>query len=424
MNIKAGYRNGTDAVIIYCCTGMGLKQSMSKKTTEMNNGHTAGTPAGDKKAPRRGISLLPASAIHIIQLMVLLALEMVFVFLLVAVDVIPGKYFAALLGGLVLLDAVTVFLLRRRSGRWAKVAGSVIGIIVILAMAAGSYLMVSTFDTLTKISSLSTYSTTSEIANKPFNLYISGIDSRQDISDNAARSDVNMIVTVDPKNYEVLLTSMPRDSYVPLHMNGEMDKLTHTGVYGIDETVSTVEDWLDVKIDYYMRVDFKMLVNLVDAVGGIDVYNDIDFYSHPKGWHYTKGMKHFTGKQALWFARERKSFEDEDEQRIRNQQKVVDALIEKLTNSSTLIANYSEILEVVGANMQTDMSSKDMSELAKLQIAYMPKWTIKKQWVDGDDAEMGTWSMGPARMRFVSIPKEESVKKVSKAINDMVNGER
>mgnify|MGYP004445620389 FL=1 len=323
-----------------------------------------------------------------------------------------------------LLDAVTVFRLRRRSGRWAKVAGSVIGIIVILAMAAGSYLMVSTFDTLTKISRLSTYSTTSEIANKPFNLYISGIDSRQDISDNAARSDVNMIVTVDPKNYEVLLTSMPRDSYVPLHMNGEMDKLTHTGVYGIDETVSTVEDWLDVKIDYYMRVDFKMLVNLVDAVGGIDVYNDIDFYSHPKGWHYTKGMKHFTGKQALWFARERKSFEDEDEQRIRNQQKVVDALIEKLTNSSTLIANYSEILEVVGANMQTDMSSKDMSELAKLQIAYMPKWTIKKQWVDGDDAEMGTWSMGPARMLFVSIPKEESVKKVSKAINDMVNGER
>ena len=129
--------------------------------------------------------------------------------------------------------------------------------------------MFNTYDTLSKITGYSHGA--SKVTEEPFNVLISGIDSRDDISDNYARSDVNMIVTVNPNTHTVLLTSMPRDSYVKLHTAGEMDKLTHTGVYGIEETQATIEDWLGIDIDYYARVDFKMLVNLVDAVGGIRV---------------------------------------------------------------------------------------------------------------------------------------------------------
>ncbi len=261
-----------------------------------------------------------------------------------------------------------------------------------------------------------------DVLHDSFNVLISGIDSRGEISD-VARSDVNMIVTVNPNTHTILLTSMPRDSYVPLHMNGEMDKLTHSGVYGIDETIMTIEDWLNVDINYYARVNFKMLVKLVDAVGGIDVYNDIDFYSSVKGWHFNKGWHHMHGTYALWYLRERKAFKDEDEQRIRNQQKVMKALLEKCTSKKTLVANYTEILEAVGVDMQTSMSQKEMAELARMQLDDMPEWTIKRQCIDGDDAELGTWSMGMNRPLFVSVPKEESVKKVSNNIKKVMNPE-
>lgn len=270
-----------------------------------------------------------------------------------------------------------------------------------------------------KVKVVSAGGSVSDVTKMPYNILISGIDTRGEISD-VARSDVNMILTVNPLTNTVLLTSMPRDSYVPLHMNGEMDKLTHSGVYGIDETIRTIEDWLSIDINYYVRVDFQMLVKLIDAVGGVDVYNDKDFYSSVKGWHYKKGWHHMEGRYALWFVRERKTFKDEDEQRIKNQQKVVKALLKKFTSKRTLLVNYTDILEAVGEDMQTNMSQQEMGALVKMQLKRMPKWEIKRQWVDGDDDFRGTWSMGYGRELFVSVPKEESVRKVSKAIDKVM----
>ena len=123
------------------------------------------------------------------------------------------------------------------------------------------------------------------------------------------------------------------------------------------------------------------------------------------------------GRYALWFVRERKTFEDEDEQRIRNQQKVMKALLKEFTSKKTLLMNYTDILEAVQDDMQTNMSRKEMAALVKMQLDEMPQWDIQRQWVDGDDAYRGTWSMGFGRELFVSIPKEESVKKVSRKID-------
>ena len=163
-----------------------------------------------------------------------------------------------------------------------------------------------------------------------------------------------------------------------------------------------------------------MLVNLVDAVGGVRVYNDIDFYSSVKGWHYKKGWHNMHGTYALWFVRERKSFEDEDEQRIRNQQKVMKALLKKVTSSRTLLMHYGDILNIVEDNMQTSFGDEEVTDLVRFQIARMPKWDIKRQWVDGVDAYRGTWTMGPERELFVSLPKKKSVEKVRRGILDVM----
>jgi len=110
------------------------------------------------------------------------------------------------------------------------------------------------------------------VTREPFNVYISGIDIYGDIS-MISRSDVNMIMTINPNTHQILLTSIPRDYYVQLHdTTGSRDKLTHAGLYGINMSIETIEDLLEEDIDYYVRVNFTTLINLVDAIGGIDVY--------------------------------------------------------------------------------------------------------------------------------------------------------
>lgn len=257
------------------------------------------------------------------------------------------------------------------------------------------------------------------VTEDPFNIYISGIDTWGSI-EKVSRSDVNMLVTVNPQTKEILLTSIPRDSYVELDMNGMMDKLTHTGMYGIDETIATVESWLGVDINYYVRANFNMIIELVNAIGGITVESKFEFKSSISPYTYTVGENTLTGDAALYFARERKSFEENDEERVRNQQIVLKAIINKMTRSEVLLANYTEILNAVEGSMQTSLSQKDMSSLVKMQLKNMPKWTIKTISIDGTDAEKGTYSMGPGKPIYVSIPKIESVEAAQNAIHEVM----
>ena len=248
-----------------------------------------------------------------------------------------------------------------------------------------------------------------------YNIYISGIDVYGDI-DQVSRSDVNMIVTVNPKTRTILLTSIPRDTYLPLHTYGAMDKLTHSGIYGIDETVSTVEDWLGVEMNYYVRINFSMLVKMVDAIGGIDVNSQYAFKSAVSDYRYSKGVNHLDGKAALYFARERKSFKDEDEQRIRNQQLVLKAMVDKISGSTALLTGYTDILDAVKGKMQTDLSDRDIAALVKMQLADPDKWDIKTIVLTGEDSYEYTYSMGQREL-FVSIPDEAKAEKAKKAIN-------
>lgn len=254
------------------------------------------------------------------------------------------------------------------------------------------------------------------IDNGVFNVYISGIDTSGSIS-NVARSDANILATINTKTHEVLITSIPRDYYVTLYSKGAKDKLTHSGIYGINETVSTVEELLDTDINYYIRVNFTTLIKLVDTLGGVDVYSEYDFSTG--GYHFNKGYNHVNGAQALAFSRERHSFGSGDNQRIKNQQHVIEAVINKVLNSTTILTKYTSILESLEGSFQTNIEQNDISNLVKEQLDNMESWTIDNYSLTGTGSSSATYSMGSQKL-YVMLPNESSVEEAKNNIQELL----
>lgn len=257
------------------------------------------------------------------------------------------------------------------------------------------------------------------VTNTPFNVYIAGGDGYGSI-DYTFNTDVNMVATINPTSRKILLTSIPRDYYVNLVGQGPnaYDKLTHAGYYGIEESVKTVENLLDTDINYYVKINFSTIEGIVDAIGGVDVYSDFDFYEKAFGkYHFTVGYNHLDGKQALAFARERKSFATGDVQRVKNQQKVVEAIINKVTSSTALISSYDRILDTVSENLDTNMPSKDISRLVKMQLNDMRGWTIESQNAVGT-GQMGPTYTFPTLNLYTMLPDEDSVNSLKTKINE------
>lgn len=251
-----------------------------------------------------------------------------------------------------------------------------------------------------------------------FNIYISGIDTAGRIS-NVARSDANIIVTVNTNTHKILLTSIPRDYYVKLHSKGKKDKLTHSGVYGIKETYTTVEDLLDIDINYYVRVNFTTLEKVVDALGGVDVYSDYAFTSY--NYSYKKGKNHLNGKEALEFSRERMSFASGDRQRIKNQQAVIEAIMNKVLTSETILTKYTSLLSSLSNSFQTNIKTSEINSIVKGQLNNMTGWTIESISLDGTGAKKTTYSYGSQPL-YVMIPNETTVINATNKINSILEG--
>lgn len=254
------------------------------------------------------------------------------------------------------------------------------------------------------------------VENGIFNVMISGIDTSGSIR-NVGRSDANIIATINTKTHEVLLTSIPRDYYVTLHSKKAKDKLTHSGIYGINETVTTVEDLLDIDINYYVRVNFSTVVELVDTLGGIEVYSDYDFTRG--NYHFNKGYNYIYGDAALVFSRERQSFAAGDNQRVKNQQHVIEAIMKKVLNSSTILTKYTSILNALEDNFQTNIAQSEISSLVKDQLNNMSSWTIKTNALTGTGASRTTYSLGSS-YAYVMIPDLDSVDNAKQEIEDVM----
>lgn len=262
-----------------------------------------------------------------------------------------------------------------------------------------------------------------DITKKPFNIYVAGGDAYGSI-DNVTNTDVNMIITVDPINKKVLLTSIPRDYYVNLPSFGDdaYDKLTHAGYYGIEESVKAIENLLDIDINYYVKVNFSTIEGVIDAIKGVDVYSDYSFCANGRpDICYKKGNNHLDGKQALAFARERKSFSDGDIQRVKNQQKVLTAIIDKVTSSTTLVTNFSQILDSVGNSFSTNMESKNINRFIKMQLNDMRSWSIESQNLVGTDFYTYTYTY-PNLQLYVMKQDENSIDVSKNKINKYLKG--
>lgn len=256
------------------------------------------------------------------------------------------------------------------------------------------------------------------------NIFISGSDARTDTIAERSRSDVNMIMTINPKTHTILLTSIPRDYYVQLHgRTGLKDKLTHAGIYGVNMSKDTVADLFDIKIDYTIKVGFKSVEEVVDLIGGIDVYSDITFNSyHIKEWVVKQGMNHFDGKQALAYSRERYAYSDGDIHRVQNQQQVLEAIIEKIFKDKSILKKYDKVLASFSQLYRTDIREEYIKMIVKDQLENMNSWTIIRQYVVGSGAMLETYSM-PGRNLWVMIPDEESMETAKNKINAVYSGE-
>lgn len=260
------------------------------------------------------------------------------------------------------------------------------------------------------------------VTKEPFNIYISGLDVSGTI-DVTSRSDVNMIMTVNPKTHKILLTSIPRDTVIQMNeKGGASDKLTHTGIYGIGCSLGAVEDLTGLDMNYYVKVNYTTVEKVVDALGGIDVKSDYDFDTHgmKAKYHFKKGMNHLDGKHALAFARERKSFPDGDIQRNRNQAKVMAAMLKKATSSTAILMNYTTILNSTKDYMQINMTQKEIKSLVKRQMVGNPKWKIRRQSMEGPSAFMQCYSTGSYEVSVVQV-SDESLKKTVKRIKRLMN---
>ena len=239
-------------------------------------------------------------------------------------------------------------------------------------------------------------------------------------------TDVNMVVTIDPKSHKILLTSIPRDYYVVLPSKGEdvYDKLTHAGYYGVQESVKAVEKLLDIEINYYAKVNFSTIEKIVDAIGGIEVNSDYSF-RFADDWNnmffsYRKGINKLNGRQALGFARERSSFHDGDVQRVKNQQKVISAIIDKVTSTKTIISNYTSLLDAISKSFATNLDKKSINRLVKMQLNDMRGWDIESQNLVGHSSTSTKCFSIPNLSLYVMKRDEDSVKNASDKIKEFL----
>lgn len=269
----------------------------------------------------------------------------------------------------------------------------------------------------------------SDITEHPFNVLITGSDSRVDISENA-RSDVNMVVTVNPTTNTILLTSIPRDFYVTTVcdaadgcQNGAMDKITHTGMTGINTTKRTVENLLGIEINYTVKVGFESVTKIVDALGGIDVYVEPGYavpeLLHGNGRGVTEGVNHLDGELALAYSRERYAYTEGDRQRTKNQQQVVMGIIDKMTSSSVL-ANYTDLMDALGDTFQTTMLASEIQALIQYQMDKMPSWTVEQYMVDGTGDTLMCAELGQAA--YVMVPDQTTVELAKRKIAAVMDG--
>lgn len=328
----------------------------------------------------------------------------------------PAKYLYGGIAALLLVNGLCIFLLFKTFSKRAWLARLIAAVIItaaVAAMAMGYTALSAVLNTVDKITSHG--DSVKVETSKAFNIFISGIDTYGDIS-TVSRSDVNIVATVNPDTKHMLLTTIPRDSYVRIALGGhdQYDKLTHAGNYGVLSSVKTVSNLLNTPIDAYVRINFSSFILGIDKVGGITVSNPTAFESY--GEKFAAGDIFLDGKRALVFARERKSLTGGDVDRGKNQQRVIEGFLNKVAASKS-IDQYNALLSTIGGSVDTNMSSESLRALINQQLERGGKWTTSTQILAGKGQTGGLSSYAmPSSQLYMYVLDKESLASAQSAI--------
>ena len=375
---------------------------------------TAGGENGAYLPPKRGKILLTVQAI--LSVLVLVQLW--------RTQMLPVLYLVVLAALLALL-----WLLVKRCQEY-KTAGTVSRVFSVVLCAAMAMGCVWAQQGLAALGNMTNGFLSNAEANKitkePFVVYLSGVDTRGDLTDKA-RSDVNIIAAVNPVTKQVVLINTPRDYYVDLAGTNSKDKLTHTGLYGVQTSMDTLGNLYGVDVQHYIRINFAGFINIVDALGGVDVYSDQAFTSVGSPGYYdpttfVEGWNHLDGKAALAFARERHAFKTGDVQRGINQMKVIDAMLNKI-KSPALLMGFTKILDAVSDSFVTSLSQNQISALVRMQLSDFAEWNIERYTVTGTSGSSTKCYSAKGQKLYVMKPDEASVAKAKEMIAAVMGGE-
>ena len=375
---------------------------------------TAGGENGAYLPPKRGKILLTVQAI--LSVLVLVQLW--------RTQMLPVLYLVVLAALLALL-----WLLVKRCQEY-KTAGTVSRVFSVVLCAAMAMGCVWAQQGLAALGNMTNGFLSNAEANKitkePFVVYLSGVDTRGDLTDKA-RSDVNIIAAVNPVTKQVVPINTPRDYYVDLAGTNSKDKLTHAGLYGVQTSMDTLGNLYGVDVQHYIRINFAGFINIIDALGGVDVYSDQAFTSVGSPGYYdpttfVEGWNHLDGKAALAFARERHAFKTGDVQRGINQMKVIDAMLNKI-KSPALLMGFTKILDAVSDSFVTSLSQNQISALVRMQLSDFAEWNIERYTVTGSSGSSTKCYSAKGQKLYVMKPDEASVAKAKEMIAAVMGGE-
>lgn len=255
---------------------------------------------------------------------------------------------------------------KKKKRTWLKVVGIIV-LLFILAGGAFAYSvwnsLTNTVDTMHTPIDRTTDKRTKDLAlsdQEPFSMLMLGVDERDG---DKGRSDTMIVLTVNPQKKSVKMLSIPRDTRTEIVGHGTQDKINHAFAFGgAKMSMDTVENFLDIPIDYYMKINMEGFKDIVDAVGGVTVQNDMDFTSD--GIHFAKGTHTLNGKEALAYSRMRHDDPSGDFGRQSRQRAIIEAVIKEGASLSSL-TKYDEVFAALGNNIQTNLTFDDMMDIQK-----------------------------------------------------------
>lgn len=231
-----------------------------------------------------------------------------------------------------------------------------------------------------------------EITKEPFTILIMGIEDYATDGQNG-RTDSLMFATVNPKTKKISLMSIPRDSRVPIVGKGKEDKINAAHAYGGEEmAIKTVEGFLKVPVDHYIKIDFQGFKGIVDAVGGVTVDVPFDFWERSDVDYYKKiqfkqGQQNLNGEEALAYVRMRKQDPNGDYGRAARQRQLLAAVAHKLNSTSTVF-KIKDLTAVVGKYIKTDIPISDGLALYNKLSGFDPS-TMQTLKLEGEDKKIG-----------------------------------